>query len=554
MFRMKLHNRHICLFIFIFVTIIYLAIKWIIFKGFNGTDDLHYGILAARMLRGAYNPFEPGDIFSGRILLIASQAAVYRVAGINIFSTQLGSLLVAVLSCYLTVFRLLPVRTAAGTLLASCLFYFNPVVTGLTFEIGGDIYILLAGLLVCLLINARIQAGKTLKANVITGSVVAFVVAVSLLYKETILVFLPFTCIAAFLYGREHAKQLILSGVISFSLMLLLYAVFYYTFTGDALFRITQIRNSSYPNHCSYDLLPVKELLVRLTYGVYQEFIVRGFYPVVLALIVAAFEICIKGKMLIRENRNTVFFVVLLISSLYFPFSFSSYQPLCSDARQFLFLLPLGVVVTTQFICSRHSSAEIVLAAGSLAALVICICSTGNKWQWLIYLLISGCFLLAVLVKRLSPAFMYTALPAVIGLSLLEHLFFQNSNWFKDMQVLEKRIASKYYYFPDHDNMMHWQLLHHFNQDSLVYYNLYQRPFKAFRVYYQPLQTGSFHPGWFILNKAYNVRPPTLLTALDSLYKPDASARGITVGDVSAFYIGSPSGLAAVQALMHRYE
>jgi hypothetical protein len=77
-------------YIFVTITFIYVLSRVITFKGFNGTDDLHYAMLAVNMLHGNYNPFAVNDIFAGRILLIGSQALIYFAGGINIYTTQLG--------------------------------------------------------------------------------------------------------------------------------------------------------------------------------------------------------------------------------------------------------------------------------------------------------------------------------------------------------------------------------------------------------------------------------------------------------------------------------
>ena len=81
---------------FSIVTAVYFFSTWLTFKGFNGTDDLHYALLSSELLKGKYHPFEGNDIFSGRILLIAWQAFIYLVLGMTTFSTQVGTLLVTV--------------------------------------------------------------------------------------------------------------------------------------------------------------------------------------------------------------------------------------------------------------------------------------------------------------------------------------------------------------------------------------------------------------------------------------------------------------------------
>lgn len=509
-------------------------------------------MLAARMLSGEYNPFQLHDIFSGRILLIASQAAIYKIAGINPLSTQSGSLIMAILSCYFIVFKLLPIKNGVNTFVATYLFYFNPVLTYSTIGIEGDIYVLLMGIFICMALKSWVLNKKTKRGNIVTGTFVAFVIALSLLYKETILVFLPFVCVVAFLYDKVNAKPLIVSALVVFSVIILLYAGLYYYFTGNTFFRVAQIQNSSYFNRCSYHLLPFKYLIIRLTYGVWQEFIVQGFYPVIFGAFIAALLMYKRTGSFLANNLFPVFFAVLLIVCFYFPFSLNAYEPLCSDTRQFLSLLPLGVIVSTDFLCNmveiKNVKSKFILF--TLAILLVCIESTGNKWQWMIYIFISVSAIILIISRRLPALLTYTALFAILWLSILEHLFFQNSPWFRDMTVLDKRVSSKYFYFADHDNMMHWQLLHHFDNKTFAFYNLQKDPFKIFKLYYQDINLQPFHAGWLVINKKSTVRSPVFLQRIDSLKNSNYFIKQVIVGDMSAFLIDNPAKLAYVHSII----
>ena len=95
------------------------------FFGFNGSDDLHYAMLAANTLKGTYTPFAPMDIFSGRILLIAWQALIYYTGGIGVFTTQAGTIVTAVVCCYLTIFKLGKLAAWQPVIAGTALFYFN---------------------------------------------------------------------------------------------------------------------------------------------------------------------------------------------------------------------------------------------------------------------------------------------------------------------------------------------------------------------------------------------------------------------------------------------
>ncbi len=513
-------------------------------------------MLAARMIRGTYDPFQPGDIFSGRILLIATQAVIYKLAGIHIFTTQAGPVIIVILSCYLTVFKLLTIKNAGGTLIATSLFYFNPVITYLTVGITGDVYVMIAGIIICIILKSWVQHKKNIYKSLLSGTIIAFIIALSLLYKETILVFIPFVCVAAYRHDKSAAKQLVISLITAILFLISLYACFYYYYTGDAFFKISQIKNSRYLHHCSYDLLPFKYLLIRITYGVWKEFIVQGYYPVIVAAFISVIEVYRKRNSLSRQNINPVFFLSLFVICLYFPFSLQGYQPLCSDARQFILMLPFGVIVTTNFISDAiaHKNHRNNFILISISLLAICIISTGNKWQWMIYTLFSIYFIIILGSVRLKTILKYLLLAGILWLSILEHLFFKNSNWFHDMITLNKQIKSKYYYFPDHDNMMHWQLLHQFDNNTFAFYNLEKNPFKIFKLYYQDIDTVSFHPGWLLVNKSYTVRSTLFLKRIDSLQKASYFKRKIIAGDMSALMIDDHDTFLYLQSLIYKDE
>ncbi|HVX50964.1 MAG TPA: hypothetical protein VHB48_12445 [Chitinophagaceae bacterium] len=535
--------------IFCIITLLYSATYFFVFKGFNGTDDLHYAMLAARMVNGNYNPFSSGDIFSGRILLIAWQALLYYVGGVHVFTTQLSTLLAVVFACYLTVFSLLRASTAATACIASAMFYFNPVLFNAAKGIFPDIYVIICGVITLIFWNKSLQQIPVFK-NILYGAGIGLALVAGIFFKETILVFFVLLVCLAFIYRSRQAAITSLAMLGTLAVCGALVAVWYYHYTGNVLFRLAQVKNSSYLNPCSYDALPSSYLVARLTYEPWKGFIIFGFYPVVLAAALIIYNLFLYKPLEIFKNSFVLCFFILLATGLYFPFSLNGYQPLCGDVRHFLFLLPLAVCAVAPYITANIETAKTAkwfFAAGITCP--VCVAATGDKWQWMIWGLMAVYFLLTKLVAaKISIAFKTVAFAAVLWLCMPYQLFYNNSNWFSNITQLNRQLTGSYYYFPDHDNMMHWQLLHGFNS-NIHMYDLDSSPFKIFRLYYEKMDTSVFHPGWLLVNTKYIARSPAYLHSIDSLQKSGYFTQQQTVGNVRALYLATPSRLSYIQQL-----
>jgi hypothetical protein len=537
-------------YIFLSITLIYILSRWITFKGFNGTDDLHYAMLAANMLHGKYTPFASNDIFSGRILLIAFQALIYFIGGINVYTTQLGTMIVTMLSCYLTAFKLIENMSNNSIIITSALFYFNPVLSEANLGVMPDVYVMLAGIIV-LLLWKKILKEQNQQKIILNSILIGLIIFAAMFFKENALIFIPFLFCIAFFNKKDHSLRAGLISILTFCFFIFLAGCMYYYFTGDFFFRVQQIKTAGYPHPCNYTV--GSDLIIRLTYGVWKDFIVESFYPVILASIMIILRVAFDRSYHIMKDRWTVYFVILLLLALYFPFSLSGYQPLCFKARHFLFLLPLGVTISSSFLEDAWSKKHMfwLFIITSAILLVGCISGTGEKWYWMMY---SFLFMYFVL-QKLSPynsllyKLRYTLFAAILWVYMPYHLFFMNSNWFKNIQSLTKKLDSNFFYFPEHDNMMHWKLLYGF--DSTFHsYNLEKEPFKVFIPYYEKLDTLHFHQGWFIVNKKYTTRSSDFLNRVDSLKQKKYFPKQISTGDVSAFFISNHSQLSYLKTIV----
>ncbi|MBG9378158.1 hypothetical protein I5907_18110 [Panacibacter sp. DH6] len=234
--------------------------------------------------------------------------------------------------------------------------------------------------------------------------------------------------------------------------------------------------------------------------------------------------------------------ILLSFIAVYFPFSLKGYQPLCFEVRHFLFLLPFGVAASTFFIerywSNEESSWMLVIAS---ALLFICgINISGEKWYWMMYGLLFFFFFVQRLLlhKKFFHKAKYLAFATVLLIYMPYHLFYKNGTWYKDMQQLSKKIDGQYFYFPEHDNMQYWKLLHGFN-DIVHSFNLDNKPFKVFPQYYEKLDEENFQPGWFVVNNRYTIRSVNFLNTVKVLSKNGFIKDAVDYGEVSAYLIDS---------------
>jgi hypothetical protein len=541
---------------FSIVTAVYFFSTWLTFKGFNGTDDLHYALLSSDLLKGKYNPFESNDIFSGRILLIAWQAFIYLILGITTFSTQVGTLLVTVVCCYLTIFKLARFKNSNSILLGCSLFYFNPVLAEASLGVLPDVYIMLAAIIVFLLWQ-KILVTHHRKTIILQSILIGLTVFAAMFFKENAFIFIPFLIFISLFTGKKKNIAAATISIATFFVCVLFSGWMYYSYTGDFFFRVHQVIHSNYPNVCSYATFSTKEKIARLTYGVWLQFIIESFYPVILAAILIVLRFLIDRSFTLKKDNTILAFIILFVLGLYFPFSLNGgYQPLCERPRHFIFLLPLGALICVNFFNETRKNQRVMwlFIAASSIILLACLLNSGQKWYWMIY----GLLLFYFLIQKYPPfSFIYRAryllFALILWLYMPYRLFFFSSNWFQNMRSVSTELKGNYFYFPDHDNMMHWKLLHGFD-NKIHSISLEKNPFKIFKPYYENFDTTDFNPGWFIVNGAYMQNGNAFLEKINSLGNENFFTSKMCNGDICAYFIDTPAKLSFIKKVVADYS
>ena len=537
--------------LFLFISLVFLFITGICFRGFNGTDDLQYSMYSARATQHRFSPFVPTDIFCGRMAVIYGQSLVYRIFGISVFTTLAPALLATCLCAWLCCFRLMDNPTTAKILTCASLFYFTPVLSPAVQGIMPDIYITLIFLFLFLLLKKCILSPNP-KRWLLPGAIAGTVTGLSLLVKENAVLF-PFVfIILCTVYRKSGALRFLPAYLLSAGAIVCLIGLFYQHATGDFFFRLKQIHDTSLienarPGACN-GALDCRHLLIRITYGPWNTFIVQGYFTLVLPALL------LLARLLTRDFRRSPLtlaepaFVVILLLILYFPANFQQYQPVCSDPRQFLLLLPFGAVILTDSataLVAGKDKKRILLAVTLIAAAAILLLSR-NKWKWLTYGCLSAGLLLPLVWQQSRQVIYAGCFFCLLAVTGLERLFLLKNSWFADLSRLQKELGHQPAWFPEHDNMMNWQLLQGWRNDQN--WNLDPQPPPVLDLYYNRVSAVS--KGWFIVNRVYTIRTAAYLNAISKLDRSRFFSGKQTVGDVSAYRIDTPGQLDSLKKML----
>jgi hypothetical protein len=168
----------------------------------------------------------------------------------------------------------------------------------------------------------------------------------------------------------------------------------------------------------------------------------------------------------------------------------------------------------------------------------------------MIYLLVIGFFLFHNVLKIKRP-FSICIICAILFLSVLEILFFKSSPWFSEMQAIERQIPDSCFYFADHDNMMHYELLRKFDIKKNSFFNLEKDPFFILDNYTSPPNDHTFKPGWLVFNRNYTGRTGNFISEIDSLADLNMFSRTIKFPHINAYFIEDRKKMDIIQRLVY---
>lgn len=349
---------------------IFFAHYIVVFMGVYENDDVAYMRLAHQLSTQhtlnllSYNHFEH------RWITIFFTAIFYKIFGINNYSSAAFGLSCCLITYYI-VFKLLDKQSKEIVVIASVLFLFNRATIFHSHRTLADAPMMLLVLLS--IINYMHLKFSTQVNQSLQGIAFAVLILLGILTKETIVITTPLWLYLLIVdIKKKQHFTFWLYAIASTLLFTFLYLGIYKILTGQWLYRINILYKNSWINPCSYDVLPVKHTIERITIGLVDSFI-HGSY---MLLYLPALFCVIYKKQLLNNNDRLWFlckiYIVLLLCSNFMSVSYKNYMPLCPDSRHFIFLIPIASILSSYMLIAYFNNAKKYFIV-AIAFVVVCV-------------------------------------------------------------------------------------------------------------------------------------------------------------------------------------
>ncbi len=544
--------------IFIVNSLFFALGSLIVFNGYNGTDDLHYALLARQLLDGQFNPFNPTDVFAGRLVLVGWQAFWFWLLGVNDWAIQIPPIITLIVCLKLLLFNSGIKLNKPSVFFLSALFYFNPATQQVVVGTMPDVYLACLTILLIYLVN-KCALSKTINFKSVIGLV--FIAIIGWFIKEIIGVILVLFFIVLVLMHRHFSKRVVVTYGLAMLLAGIMLAAFYLSFTGDVFFRLKQIASATYVSACRYDLFGSKYMIDRLTVKIPGIIIQHAIFPIILSWIL----MLVSG---FKNLKHSVSFWTLNIGFLlvlFFPATLWPYAPICHENRHFYFLVPIAIWFlgnhygSLSEISVNQSSKKMLLFAGVmlLCCLICIIYFPYAKWYLLLYALAGIVFLVLFFKKAKSTNYWITA-SVVAMLSMLYPVFKPIDKGFKSLKMLTEKIQnqsavdSTSLFFIDHDTKSHVQYFTGFS-NAIHFKCLDEHEFAVFKQYNGLSIQHTFYngaQGWLLLNPLYTEHSAERHHAILAIAQKN-KWRQLKVSSCSAIYLPNQEAIDSIFAIIN---
>lgn len=322
--------------------------------GHYGYDDMQYAELANDLIHGKFN-FD--DHFSYRLIPISLTALAYLIFGIGDFASSFFPVLSS-LSILICVYQIQKNKGLVELSLSLSLCLLSPWFLVYSNLLMPDIFLALfffLSLYCYYLYRYKHEGSLSLRYS--------FLMALSLFLafnsKGTIILIIPlltFLALLDFFSRKDYRFWFYLLGFLC--LLFVLYFSLSYWITGEATKRFEAIYNNSYLNHCSYGVQSWKILIKRIGRDLFMLLYRERMLSALIFIIIAAINEHRKSFWRLKTSHSfwIMMAILALLSSNFMSISIGSYNPMCLDARHYLFLCPLlaipgarGIVNLLQF-------------------------------------------------------------------------------------------------------------------------------------------------------------------------------------------------------------
>ena len=384
-------------FLLVFISILVLY-HLFAYTGHFGYDDLHYAELAVNLLQG---DLDVGDHYAYRFPVILLTAIFYLIFGITDLASSLPALIITI-TILVIVFNILKEHGPKVLIIGLSLCTLSNWFLFYSDKLMPDIYVALSVIWALAIIHNHKFKGEK-KKTAQQGFLLALALLFGFMSKGTIVLVLPlmvYLIVFDIIFKRDLRfwTYSLLSGLVLMSLYLLLIWIF----TGNPFQRFDAIAGNSYLNLCSYDQQSTRILLKRIFWGFFELSIYQSLATAFIFIFATLFQR--KGLRIFRMENSFSYFqsaaVILFLSSSFMTISLSAYAPMCLDPRHYLFLVPVAAIpaarVIVDFLEKRKASAQI-LSVLTLVALVSYFLEGDSFWK--LYLPLTVLFILYSIAK-----------------------------------------------------------------------------------------------------------------------------------------------------------
>lgn len=416
--------------------------------GHFGYDDMLYARIAKNWVDGQLNL---DNAFSYRFTIIALTALSYRIFGVNDPASALPAITIS-LSILFLIYSILKNQGTLQTILGLTLTLSINALLFFTDKIMPDIYVALFLLLALYLYNRfRFTSAKSVVLHASLFSLSMFLAFNS---KETAILFLPLV-VAILIIDLLNKRMtrfwsfsaisglLIIAGYLT--IIKLLTGSFFTRF--DILIENHRLQSFMY----SYDKLPVTHLLNRIGYEQLFSYLREGVLVPFIFIATALFSS--EFKKIVKFNDTFSLFVfssvTLLLSINFMSVSPFSYNPVPTEPRHSLFIIPVAAIAAS-FILKEYLTGKKFLYTLPLSFLIISVVAffTDRTTAFKLYIPLAVLFIVFSLIRnrtKFTPLFV--ALFVII--MFIKPLFFFHYSFANVKYRMQKRIVYEYFIKPD---------------------------------------------------------------------------------------------------------
>lgn len=328
----------------------------VVFMGVYENDDVAYMRLAHQLSTKHFLNLSSYNHFEHRWLTIFFTAIFYTLFGVNDYSSSAFGLICCLLSFYI-VYKLISNESKAIILIASFLFLFNRATIFHIHRTLADAPMMLI-VLSSIANYMQLKFGKNCNEKW-QGMLLGLLILFGILAKETIVIVAPLW-LYFFIIDIKNKRHTIfwLYTILSTLTLVFAYIAFYKIETGQWFYRIDVLFKNNLLNPCSYDVLPIKHTIERITIGLIDSFI-HGSY---MLLYLPAICFVVYKKQVIAYKPKLWFlskvYIILLLCSNFMSISYKNYMPLCPDARHFIFLIPIAAILSSYMLFAYFTNAK----------------------------------------------------------------------------------------------------------------------------------------------------------------------------------------------------